>query len=125
MARPKTIITDEAIDTQPEPVNTTSEQIEPAKVERNLTKAEIMKEALSKQPKVSIYIPLEKGESRNSVETVILNGYRLNIKKGEYVEVPKQIADIIKDSYKQTERAYQKALEQTSEDQRVVLDNSN
>ena len=130
MAKQKTIKTDEAINTS-EAVNETSdiksEEAKPEQVKpgRTLTKEEIMKDNLSKQPKVSIIIPLEKGESKNAVETVILNGYRLNIKKGVYVEVPKQVADIIKDSYQQTEQAIQDAQKVLSESDRPVFNNSN
>lgn len=66
-------------------------------------KAEAMKKALAKQPKVTIMIPLLDGEKSGTTFSVILNGYRLNIRKGMYVEVPKQVADVIKDSQKQAQ----------------------
>ncbi len=139
MAKKQTIKTDEAIDTQVEDVDTSDEQeTKPATKKqetkpasevqtpaRPMTKAEIMKDKLSKQPKVRIFIPLEKGESKNAVETVILNGYRLNIKKGSYVDVPQQVADIIKDGYQQTIEAQNNALRSIPESERIVLDNSN
>jgi hypothetical protein len=59
------------------------------------SKAEIMKEALSKQPKVRILIPLMPDEKFGVTESVILNGYRLNITKGVYVNVPEQVAQVI------------------------------
>ena len=61
---------------------------------------QIMKEALDKQPKVSFMIPLSEGENEGAYETVCLNGYSMKIKKGEMVELPKQVAEILADSYK-------------------------
>ena len=71
------------------------------------SKAEKMKAALALQPKVSIMIPLASGEKsgRGITESVILNGYRLNIQKGVYVSVPQQVAEIIMESQKQTQMA--------------------
>lgn len=61
---------------------------------------QIMKETLDKQPKVSFMIPLSEGENEGDYETVCLNGYSMKIKKGEMVELPKQVAEILADSYK-------------------------
>src|SRR3990167_1207548 len=71
------------------------------------SKAEKMKAALALQPKMSIMIPLASGEKsgRGITESVILNGYRLNIQKGVYVEVPKQVGEIIMESQRQTQMA--------------------
>ena len=66
------------------------------------SKAEIMKARLALQEKVSIMIPLEGKEKKGSTFPVTLNGYRLNIQKGVYVKVPKQVADIVMDSQSQT-----------------------
>ena len=66
------------------------------------SKAERMRERLAKQPKVSILIPLEGKENTKSTFPVTLNGYRLNIQKGTYVMVPKQVAEVIMNSQKQT-----------------------
>jgi len=59
------------------------------------SKAEIMKAALAVQPKVRILIPLMPDEKFGVTESVILNGYRLNITKGVYVDVPEQVANVI------------------------------
>lgn len=73
---------------------------------RHLSKAEAMKEHLAKQPKKSIIIPISKGEKRGkAIETVILNGYRYEIQKGVYVDVPEQVAEVIMNHYQQTEEA--------------------
>jgi hypothetical protein len=68
-------------------------------------KAERMRLHLEKQPKVAIMIPLGQGEAAGSSESVILNGYRLNIRKGEYVHVPEQVARVIMESQQQTQQA--------------------
>jgi hypothetical protein len=68
-------------------------------------KAERMRLQLEAQPKVAIMIPLGHGEAAGSTESVILNGYRLNIRKGEYVHVPEQVARIIMESQQQTQQA--------------------
>lgn len=66
------------------------------------SKAEIMKARLALQEKVTIMIPLEPKEKKGSTFPVTLNGYRLNIQKGTYVSVPKQVAEIVMDSQDQT-----------------------
>ncbi|TRZ50993.1 MAG: hypothetical protein D4S01_05740, partial [Dehalococcoidia bacterium] len=65
------------------------------------SKAELMRDKLSKQPKVRILIPLG-DEKIGATFSVIINAYRLNIKKGVYVDVPQQVADIVMESQKQT-----------------------
>ena len=69
------------------------------------SKAATMKKKLSRQPRVKIYVPLEMGEKFGGTLSVILNGYRMNILKGLYVDVPKQVADVIMESRKQTVKA--------------------
>jgi len=60
-----------------------------------------MKAALDKQPKVSIMIPFEAGENPEQGKKVPfhcnLNGYAQDFPRGEYIEVPQQIADLIKE----------------------------
>lgn len=96
----------------------------PEQAVRVKTDQEIIKEKLSNQPKVRIIIPREKGESEGSYETVQINGYTLQIKKGVYVDVPQQVADIIMESLDQTERALAEASKRVSEDARMVFDNA-
>jgi len=69
------------------------------------TKAQKMKEFLWKQPLVTIMIPLEQGEKDGTTLPITLNGYRLNLRKNTYVEVPKPIADLLKDILRQNEAA--------------------
>jgi len=69
------------------------------------TKAEIMKASLAKQEKVSIIIPRESNDAEGSTFAVNLNGYRMNIQKGRYVSVPKQIAEMVMKHFDQTASA--------------------
>jgi len=72
---------------------------------RPLSKAEAMKRKLEAQPKIPIMIPLAPGETEGSTQSVILNGYRMNIRKGMYVHVPQQVAEVIMESQQQTRQA--------------------
>jgi len=74
------------------------------------SKAEIMREHLAKQPKVRILIPVEGKEKPGITVPVTINGYRLNIMKGVYVEVPEQVADAVMKSQKQTMEALNNPL---------------
>jgi hypothetical protein len=74
-------------------------------VEKYESKKERMKRHLDAQPKVRFLIPLDIGEKKGAIETVILNGYRYNIPKGEFVEIPQQVADVLSDAYKLTSTA--------------------
>ena len=61
-----------------------------------------VKEALAKQPKVRIFLPLGIGEKKGSpsaFESVTINGYRMVLPKGEYCTVPQGVADIIEAHY--------------------------
>ena len=68
-------------------------------------KAAKMKARLALQPKRSILIPREGKEKAGTTFPVCINDYRLNIMKGVYVEVPKQVADVIMDHFNQTDAA--------------------
>lgn len=63
------------------------------------SKEEQTKHKLSLQPKVSFLVPLMPGEMPGAYETVQINGYRLTIKKGVMVEVPKSVAEILAAHY--------------------------
>lgn len=63
------------------------------------TKAEQMKEQLEKQPKVRMIIPLGQGENKGSTLTFCLNGYRIEYPKNTTIEVPQQIADMIREKF--------------------------
>lgn len=50
-------------------------------------------------PQVMFMVPLSSGEKPGSTETVSLNGYRLNIRKGAMVRIPAPMAQIIAEKY--------------------------
>lgn len=80
----------------------------------------LIKDALAKEPKVRISIPLGIGEKRGSpsaVESVTINGYRMVLPKGEYLTVPQSVADII-------ERHYNMSPENTEMGEAFRLDRS-
>lgn len=60
-----------------------------------------MKEALDAQPKVSMMIPFDPGvkpEDATKIPFHInLNGYVMNLPRGVYIDVPKQVADVIRE----------------------------
>lgn len=58
-----------------------------------------MKSLLAAQSKVRVLVPLESGEKLGEFLPVSINGYRLNVPKGVYVDVPQSVADIISESY--------------------------
>ncbi|MEA3430203.1 MAG: hypothetical protein U9R08_02940 [Nanoarchaeota archaeon] len=69
-------------------------------------KAEIMDKELKSQPLKQVYIPREIGDRGDTVKTVTLNGYKVDIRKGIYAYVPEQIATVIFNSEKQTTQAF-------------------
>jgi len=58
-----------------------------------------MKALLDAQLKVRVLVPLESGEKLGEFLPVNINGYRLNVPKGVYVDVPQTVADIIAESF--------------------------
>lgn len=68
-------------------------------------KREIMRKRLMAQPVIRMYLPLEGSEKIGAIHPVQLNGFRMDIPKGVYVDVPEQVADILRDSFQQTESA--------------------
>jgi len=57
------------------------------------------------EDKVRTRIPRGAGEKPGAFETVIVNGLRINILKGENVSLPVSVAQIIEDAFYQTEKA--------------------
>lgn len=58
-------------------------------------KAERMKAFLDSQPKVRVFVPLADGEKPGVTQSVILNGYSVYIRKGEYVDVAQPVAEVL------------------------------
>lgn len=69
------------------------------------SKAAIMKAKLLAQKPTRIFIPRLHKEDPSLRLSVNLNGYRLDLPKGKYIEVPEQIAQTVMDSLDQTEAA--------------------
>ena len=68
------------------------------------SKADFMKKGLLKQPRVRIMIP-KANKSDSFPLSVTLNGYRLDLPKQTYVEVPQQVAEVVMDNQTQTQEA--------------------
>ena len=84
------------------PLEKKKEPIIPSAIDvqvRVKTKAEQMKAQLEAQPKVSILIPLEKGEKKGAVQSFTLNGYRFTVPKGMMTQVPEQVAQMISERF--------------------------
>ena len=78
------------------------EEVAEVKAETEEVKAE--PKAKAKEEKlVSIMIPLIPGE--DPIETVIINGYITQIKKGEQVEVKPNVAEVLANKYQQQKLA--------------------
>ena len=66
------------------------------------SKAEVMKKNLLLQDKVKVLIQVESGSDPKVPFTVNLNGYRLDLPRNTYLEVPQQVAEVIMTSQQQT-----------------------
>ena len=70
-------------------------------------KAVRMSNVLASQPKVMTILPCEDGEiAGKAVCQKTINGFRIDIVKGVYVEIPKQMAEEIQQSHRDTIKAY-------------------
>lgn len=97
--------------TEGEEPEETEETVPEVKAKKNVTEKDVdkalrsdkdkMKAHLETQRKVSIMIPLEAGVPPAVAEKIPfvlnLNGYRISIKRGVFVEVPEQVAEHIKE----------------------------
>ncbi len=72
-----------------------------AVIDRKITKTvQAVKEHLDKQPKTMFYVPLSPGEKEGAYETVQINGYTMQIKKGVSVELPQQVVEMLANKYR-------------------------
>ena len=62
-------------------------------------KAQLMRKILMSQPRVPVYIPLGHEEKIGSTHQVTLNGYTMFIRKGQQVEVPYQVKEILEEKF--------------------------
>lgn len=60
---------------------------------------------LMSQPKVRTRVPREAKEPVDAFISPVLNSLRINIRKGVAVDLPEQLAQLIEDSYYQSEKA--------------------
>ena len=65
------------------------------------SKAELMKKHLLSQEKVNIFIPKAETEDPKIKLSVTLNGYRLDLPKNVYLQVPFNVAEVIRESLNQ------------------------
>jgi len=85
------------------------------------SKAEKMKIKLLSQVKVRMLIPRMPDEDKSIDLTVNLNGYRLDFPKDTYIEVPKQISDVLSESLNQTNIALSQNLIEGDKDKEKAL----
>lgn len=73
----------------------------------NFSKEELsIKEILSKQEKLPIFLPLEPGERRGEAyRSVSINGYRFEVKKGIIVNVPSAVHALLVNALDSTSQA--------------------
>jgi len=92
-------------------------------------KAVRMSKVLAEQPKVMTILPCEDGEiAGRAVCQKTINGFRVDIVKGVYVEIPKQLADEIQRSHRDTIKAYDQKVTITdpiTHETRVISANLN
>lgn len=58
-------------------------------------KIAMTKEKLAAEPKIRFMIPFDIGEKKGAYETVNINGYRLTIMKGVYVDLPESVVKVL------------------------------
>lgn len=68
------------------------------------------KEILEQEEKVNFYIPLEPGEKAGAVESVTINGYRTEVKKGVMQMLPKSIVAMLAEHYRVSNEAGKEKL---------------
>lgn len=57
---------------------------------------------LSKEPKVRMMIPLDPGEKAGAYRTVVINGYRFDVRKNTMVDLPQSVASLLANAYQIT-----------------------
>ena len=106
------------------PLEKKKEPIIPSAIDvqvRVKTKAEQMKAQLEAQPKVSILIPLEKGEKKGAVQPFTLNGYRFTVPKGMMTQVPEQVAQMISERFNVELEVRSQSIEQRDKEIKEAL----
>jgi SpoVK/Ycf46/Vps4 family AAA+-type ATPase len=70
--------------------------------EKHTSKKEAMRKYLESRPKVRFMIPLDLGEKPGAIESWCENGYKIEIEKGVFQDVPDVIAEILARRYQLT-----------------------
>ena len=90
-----------------------------------MTKAMFAKKALDAQPKVMVFVPFEAGENAAQAAKIKLpvniNGYQFDIPRGVAVNVPMQVAEMIKERLESEGKAGRSARIDASEDRQIAL----
>lgn len=63
-------------------------------------RAQMTKEKLMREPRLRVIVPLSPGEKPGAVKVASINGYRFEIKKGQEVELPETVWNLIAKSMK-------------------------
>lgn len=71
-----------------------SEKVQKKSAEREMQTEQL----LAKQPKVKIRIPLNPLNEEDRMVPVCVNGYSYYLKRGETIEVPKTVAEILENA---------------------------
>lgn len=113
---PRDIVEEEA----PSPVRASSNLDK-----KYMTKAMLTKKALEAQPKVMVFVPFEAGENAAQAAKIKLpvniNGYQFDIPRGVAVNVPMQVAEMIKERLESEGKAGRSARMDASEDRQIAL----
>lgn len=64
---------------------------------------------LSKEPKVRMMIPFDPGEKAGAYRTVVINGYRFDVKKNTMVDLPQSVASLLANAYRITSEVVENA----------------
>ena len=59
----------------------------------------LTKQKLAKEPKVRMMIPLDPGEKAGAYRTVVINGYRFDVRKNTMVDLPQSVAALLSSAY--------------------------
>lgn len=104
MAKKKEDHIEEVAEVMAEEVETEEVETEEVETEPKAEAEEVKAEPEAEEEKlVSVMIPLIPGE--DPIETVIINGYITQIKKGEQVEVKPNVAEVLANKYQQQKLA--------------------
>lgn len=83
-----------------------------------------LRDKIMNEPREAVFIEKEANEPEGTVEPVIINGVRFNVMKGVYVDVPKTVAKIVRDSQQQTAQAFIDAEQRLKNSEKMEFDNS-